>query len=71
MRSARARVVNGKIVTRTKFPDGTKLLLVLDEPQPQIELDQEDLEALDEAITAAREGKLISWEALRASLRSE
>lgn len=71
MSSARAKVVKGKIVTRTKFPDGTKLLLVVDEPQPEIELDEDDLQALDDAITATREGKLISWETLRASLRSE
>jgi len=30
MRTARARVVNGKIVTRAKFPEGTKLVLVVD-----------------------------------------
>ena len=71
MRSARAKVVNGKIITRSKFPDGTKLLLVVDEPQPEIELEQEDLQALDNAIAATRDGKLISWEALRASLRNE
>jgi hypothetical protein len=71
MRSARAKVVKGKIVTRTKFPDGTKLLLLVDEPQPEVELDEDDLKALDDAIAATREGKLISWEILRASLRSQ
>lgn len=70
MRSARAKVVKGKIVTRAKFPEGTKLLLVVDEPQPEVELDADDVEALDAAITAAREGKLIPWETLRASLRA-
>jgi hypothetical protein len=58
-------------VTRKKLPDGTKQRLVIDEPQPEIALEPEDLQALDEAIAATREGKLISWEALRASLRSE
>lgn len=71
MRSARAKVVKGKIVTRTKFPEGTKLLLVVDEPQPEVELDADDVRALDDAIAATREGKLIAWETLRASLRSE
>jgi hypothetical protein len=71
MRTARAKVVKGKIVTRAKFPEGTKLLLLVDEPQPAVELDDDDLEALDAAITAAREGTLIPWETLRASLRSE
>jgi hypothetical protein len=71
MRSARAKVVKGKIVTRAKFPEGTKLFLVVDEPQPEIELDDDDLKALDDAIAAAREGRLIPWETLRASLRNE
>ena len=47
---------------RRSLPEGTKLLLLVDEPQPEVELDEGDLKALDEAITAAREGKLISWE---------
>jgi hypothetical protein len=69
MRSARAKIVKGKIVTRAKFPEGTKLLLLVDEPQPEVELDGEDRRALDEAIAAARAGALIPWETLRASLR--
>ena len=70
MRSARAKVVKGKIVTRAKFPEGTKLLLIADETQPEVELDTDDLNALDAAITAARAGTLIPWAALRASLRA-
>lgn len=70
MPTARAKVVNGKIVTKTKFPEGTKLLLVVEEPQPAIELDDEDQKALDEAIAATREGKLIPVEAVRALLRT-
>jgi ABC-type protease/lipase transport system fused ATPase/permease subunit len=70
MRSARAKVVNGKIVTRAKFSEGTKLLLVVDEPQPEIDLDDEDQKALDEAIAATREGKLIPLETVRALLRT-
>lgn len=70
MRTARAKVVNGKIVTKAKYPDGTKLLLVPDEPQTAIELDEEDREALDEAIEASRGGKLIPLETVRALLRT-
>lgn len=70
MRTARAKVVNGKIVTKAKYPDGTKLLLVPDEPQTEIELDEEDREALDEAIEASRRGKLIPLETVRALLRT-
>lgn len=69
MRTARAKVVNGKIVTRARFPDGTKLLLVPIEPQPEIEFDEEDRAALDEAIEAARKGQLIPLDAVRVWLR--
>jgi hypothetical protein len=69
MPPVRAKVVKGKIVTRAKFPEGTKLLLVVDEPQPAVELDADDLKALDEAITATREGKLIPWAAFKQTLR--
>jgi len=70
MSTARAKVVNGKIVTKAKFPEGTKLLLVVEEPQPEIKLDDEDQQALDEALVATREGKLIPLETVRALLRT-
>lgn len=70
MRTARAKVVNGKIVTKVKYPNGTKLTLVPDEPQPEIELDEEDRVALDEAIEATRTGKLIPLATVRALLRT-
>ncbi len=69
MRTARAKVVKGKIVTKAKYPDGTKLLLVPDEPQPKVELDDEDRAALDEAIEAASKGQLIPLDAVRVWLR--
>jgi len=37
MRTARAKIIKGKVVTRAKFPEGTKLLLVVDEQQPEVE----------------------------------
>lgn len=70
MRTARAKVVNGKVITKAKFPEGTNLLLVVNEPQPEIELDDEDRAALDEAIAATRDGKLIPLETVRALLRN-
>ena len=69
MRTARARVVNGKIVTRAKFPEGTKLVLVIDEPRPPLAIDEEDEQAFDEAAAAIREGKTIPIEAVREILR--
>lgn len=43
---------------------------VVDEPQPEIDLDDEDQKALDEAIAATHEGKLIPLETVRALLRT-
>lgn len=70
MRTARAKVVKGRIVTRARFPEGTKLVLMVDEPQPVIALDSEDQRALEEAISAAREGRTIPLDAFRAILRT-
>ena len=69
MPPARAKVVNGKIVTRSKFPEGTKLYLVVDEPQPPIELDAEDERALDQATASVRAGKGIPLAKFRAMLQ--
>jgi hypothetical protein len=68
MRTARAKVVNGKIVTRAKFPEGTKLFLMVDQPQPAIELDEDDENAFDEAMAEVRQGKGIPLETFRAIL---
>ncbi|MGE0867535.1 MAG: hypothetical protein AB7P03_03165 [Kofleriaceae bacterium] len=69
MRSARAKVVNGKVVTRAKFPEGTKLLLVVDEPSPEIELDKEDERAIARARASIRAGKGIPLGKFLAVLR--
>lgn len=69
MRTARAKVVKGKIVTRAKFPDGTKLFLVVDEPQPEVELEDEDERAFDEAMVAVRRGEVIPLKTFRAILQ--
>jgi hypothetical protein len=57
MRTARAKVIKGKVVTRAKFPEGTKLLLVVDEPQPEVELDDEDVVAIRRARASIRAGR--------------
>jgi len=64
MRTARAKVVKGKVVTRAKFPEGTKLLLVVDEPQPKVELDDEDVAAIRRARESIRAGRKISMDRL-------
>jgi hypothetical protein len=68
MRSARAKVVKGKIVTRTKFPEGTKLFLFVDEPQPVVELNEEDELAIRRARASIRAGKVVPMEKLFAIL---
>lgn len=64
MRTARAKVVKGRVVTRAKFPEGTKLLLVVDEPQPEVELDDEDVAAIRRARESIRAGRTISMDRL-------
>jgi hypothetical protein len=67
-RIASAKVVNGKIVTRAKFPEGTKLILQVDEPVA-IELDEEDEAAIERALSSVRAGKGISLDKFRAILQ--
>jgi hypothetical protein len=69
MRTARAKVVNGKIVTRARFPNGTKLFLVVDEPQPEVELEDDGEKAFDQAMVAVRRGEAIPLETFRATLQ--
>jgi uncharacterized 2Fe-2S/4Fe-4S cluster protein (DUF4445 family) len=64
MRTARAKVLNGKVVTKAKFPEGTKLLLVVDEPQPEIELDEADVAAIRRARASIRSGRKIPMDRL-------
>jgi hypothetical protein len=69
MRTARAKVVNGKIVMRAKFPDGTKLVLVVDASKPSIVVDDDDAQAFDEAVAAVRDGKTIPGATVLRNLR--
>jgi hypothetical protein len=64
MRTARAKIVKGKVVTRAKFPDGTKLLLIVDEPQPVLELDDDDVAAIRRARASIRAGRKIPMDRL-------
>jgi hypothetical protein len=68
-RIATGKVVDGKIVTRTKFPEGTKLVLQVEEPAPVVELDAEDERAIDRALASVRAGKGMSLDKFRAILQ--
>jgi hypothetical protein len=61
-------VVDGKIATRTKFPEGTKLVLQVEEPAPVVELDAKDERATDRALASVREGRGISLDKFHALL---
>jgi len=68
-RIATAKVVNGKVVTRTKFPEGTKLILQVEEAAPVVELDADDAQAIDRALASVRAGKGVSLDKFRAILQ--
>jgi hypothetical protein len=69
MRSAKAKVQGGKIVTRAKFPEGTKLLLVVDEPAAPIALDPDDERAFEAGLAEVRAGRGIPLATFRAILQ--
>ena len=56
---ATGKVVNGKIVTRAKFPEGTKVRIEEQVPDEDLdlELDEEDIAAIDRALESIRQGK--------------
>ena len=67
-RVASARVVNGRIVTRAKFPEGTKLIVQVEAPET-IELAVEDEAAIERALASVRAGKGISLDKFRAIIQ--
>jgi hypothetical protein len=69
MKSARAKVIKGKIVTRAHFPEGAELTLVLRENQPPIDLTSEEEEAMLRGIASIKAGKGIPLREFRAILR--
>ena len=69
MKSARARVVKGKIVTRARFPEGAKLTILMDDERPPIELSSDDEAAMLRGIASIKNGNGVSLEPFRALLR--
>jgi hypothetical protein len=70
MRSARAKVVKGKIVTRAKFPEGARLTIVMHDNRPPIKVDAEDEAAIVKGIAEIKAGKGIPLEKFLQKLRS-
>ena len=60
-----------QIVTRAKFPEGTKLRLEeqLPDEELDVQLDAEDIAAIDRALESIRQGKGIPVEVVRARMR--
>jgi hypothetical protein len=68
MRTASARVLRGKVVTRARLPEGAKLTLFVHEPV-DVTFDDEDESAIAEGIAEVRAGRYASANELRRFLR--
>jgi hypothetical protein len=68
MRTASARVLRGRVVTRAKLPEGARLTLFVHEPV-DVELDDEDERAITEGVAEVRAGRYASVSELRRFLR--
>ena len=69
MKSARAKVVKGTIVTRAKFPEGARLTILMDDDGPPVDLSPDDEAAMIKGLASIKAGKGISLEAFRARRR--
>lgn len=69
MKTARAKVVKGKIVTRAKFPEGAELTVVLREKVPASHLTPDEEDAMLRGIASIKAGKGIPLDEFRAILR--
>ena len=68
MRTASARVLRSKVVTRARLPEGARLTLFVHEPL-NVELDDEDEKAIAEGVAEVRAGRYASADDLRRFLR--
>jgi len=69
MRLASARVVKGAIVTRARFPEGTRLTLVAHDDGPPVGLDPDEEAGVLKGIAEIAAGRGIPVRALRRKLR--
>ena len=69
MRAVNATVVNGKVVTRAKLPEGARLTVVVHEADEPIELDAEDEADISRGIAEIKSGKYVGADRARAFLR--
>ena len=69
VRAVNAKVLEGKVVTRAKLPEGAKLTLFVHEPAAAVELDDEDAAAIVAGAAEIRAGRYVPAAELRAFLR--
>jgi len=69
MKIARGRVVKGAIVSRARFPDGSKLTLICHDDRSPLKLDPDDEAGILEGIREFASGKGMPISRLRAKLR--
>jgi hypothetical protein len=69
MKAARAKVVNGKIVTRMRFPEGAKLTILMDDDRPPVALSPDDESAMLRGVASIKAGKGVGLEEVRAILK--
>jgi hypothetical protein len=68
MRTASARILRGRVVTRARLPEGARLTLFVHEPV-DIELEDDDARAIAEGVAEVRAGRYASASELRRFLR--
>jgi ribosomal protein L6P/L9E len=69
VRAVTAKVLNGKVVTRARLPEGAKLTVFVHEPDVDVELDGEDEAAIAAGAAEIRAGRYVSANELRSFLR--
>jgi hypothetical protein len=69
MRSLSAKIVDGKIVTRARLPEGGKVTIFVHEPEDEYELGQEEVEGISRGIEDHRAGRVVPADTLLAFLR--
>lgn len=69
MRLASARVIKGSIVTRARFPEGTRLTLVPHDDRPPVALDPDEEAGVLKGIAEIAAGRGIPVRTARRKLR--
>ena len=73
MKVATGRIVNGAVVTRARFPEGSRIRIVLEDDRPplDLDLDLDEETGMRKGIQEFAEGKGLPASRLRARLRQQ